>query len=199
MVRQYDKPTPGFEHKIKHRLGLLSQPRPTIKETDVKLPPVTPRGIRKSALTGPTNETYVNDIALPSVRRIVLLKKTYKRQFSQTRIKRINKLLQESNATCYSKLANVSLDPKKAAENAKKKKKPWTDTDWKKHMDLIGPLAIPRKDVEPPPIDRGPKKPLEELKQYVDKLAILPETKAFRRPSQDPRYFILFICQVEYK
>lgn len=187
---KYDKPTEKFQYPIKHRLTLLSQPRLTYSDTGEKMPPLTAQGVRTSALIGPTHETYVNDIAYPYVRRVVLLKKMYKRMFSPTRVKRIDKLLLETNATCYSKLANCQLDPKKAAENLKKKKKPWTDSDWKKHMDLIAPLATPRKNVEPPPIDRGPRKSLDELKIRAEKLAALPEYKIFRRLSQDPMYEI---------
>lgn len=85
----------------------------------------------------------------------MLLKKSYKSRFSKKRMARIDKLLELSNATCYTKLANCQLDLKSSSSSSKKKKG-WSESDWKKHMDLIGPMAIPKAEFEPPPIDVRP-------------------------------------------
>lgn len=77
----------------------------------------------------------------------------YKHRFSPERIERIDRMIEAANATCYSKLANCVLDLKKQ-DNTKevKKKKGWSESEWKKHMDYISQIAGPRRDFKPPPI-----------------------------------------------
>lgn len=70
----------------------------------------------------------------------------YKNRFSGDRMERIDRMIEAANVTCYSKLANCVLDLKKQDTKEVKKKKAWSESEWKKHMDYIGQLADPKKD-----------------------------------------------------
>lgn len=76
----------------------------------------------------------------------------YKHRFSPERLERIDRMIEAANATCYSKLANCVLDLKKQDTKDMKKKRGWTESEWKKHMDYIGHIAAPKKDFRPPPL-----------------------------------------------
>lgn len=76
----------------------------------------------------------------------------YKNRFSPERLERIDRMIEAANATCYSKLANCVLDLKKQDTKDMKKKRGWTESEWKKHMDYIGQIAAPKKDFRASPV-----------------------------------------------
>lgn len=83
---------------------------------------------------------------------MLLTKRAYKNRFSSTRLERLDRMIEAANATCYSKLANCVIDLKKQDTKDVKKKKGWTESEWKKHMDYIGQISGPKRDFRPPPI-----------------------------------------------
>ena len=85
-------------------------------------------------------------------RRFLIIKRMYKHRFSPERLERIDRMIEAANATCYSKLANCVLDLKKQDTKDMKKKRGWTESEWKKHMDYISHIAAPKKDFRPPPL-----------------------------------------------
>ncbi|CAH2059373.1 unnamed protein product, partial [Iphiclides podalirius] len=111
-----------------------------------------------------------------------------KSRFSAERIERLDRMIEAANATMYSKLANCVLDLKKQDTKEVKKKKGWTESEWKKHMDYISQIAGPRKDFRPPPLTRGPRKPLEALLPRLNQISELPKFKIYRRLSQESNY-----------
>lgn len=76
----------------------------------------------------------------------------YKNRFSPERLDRIDRMIEAANATCYSKLANCVLDLKKQDTKDMKKKRGWTESEWKKHMDYISQIAAPKKDFRASPV-----------------------------------------------
>lgn len=82
----------------------------------------------------------------------MIIKKQYKNRFSSERLERIDRMIEFANATLYSKLANCVIDLKKQDVKDVKKKRGWTESEWKKHMDYIGQVAAPKKEFKPPPI-----------------------------------------------
>ncbi|XP_013185060.2 uncharacterized protein LOC106130705 [Amyelois transitella] len=182
---KFDLPTPNFRYKISKRLNILSVPRQYILDTGEGMPALTPRGIRKSALNGQITDR-VNDAAWPYIRRFLLLKRMYKKQFSLERLERIDRMIELANATCYSKLANCVLDLKKQDTKEVKKKRGWSESEWKKHMDYISQIAGPKKTFKPEPVKRGDRKPIEALMPRINKMCSIPQFKVYRRPSQEP-------------
>jgi hypothetical protein len=76
----------------------------------------------------------------------------YKNRFSQERIEKIDRMIEAANGTIYSKLANCVLDLKKQDTKEVKKKRGWTESEWKKHMDYINQIAGPKKDFQTKPV-----------------------------------------------
>ncbi|XP_022121013.1 uncharacterized protein LOC110997256 [Pieris rapae] len=184
---KYDSPTPNFPYKIPKRLNILSVPRKYIIDTGEGMPAINPRGIRKSALGGQATDR-VTDVAWPYIRRFLILKRLYKNRFSQERTERIDRMIEAANATCYSKLANCVLDLKKQDSKEVKKKRGWTESEWKKHMEYISQISGPRKDFRPPPIKRGHGKPIAALLPRINQISRLPDFKVYRRLSQEAWY-----------
>ncbi|XP_026729888.1 uncharacterized protein LOC113495389 [Trichoplusia ni] len=184
---KYDLPTNTFPYKITRRLNALSVPRRYCYETMEGMPAYTPTGIRKSALAGTTSDR-VNDIAWPWIRRLVIIKKQYKNRFSSERLERIDRMIEFANATLYTKLANCVIDLKKQDAKEVKKKRGWTESEWKKHMDYIGQVAAPKKEFKPPPVKRGKSVPLEVLMPRITAMASRPDFKCYKRMSQENWY-----------
>ncbi|KAJ0170815.1 hypothetical protein K1T71_013587 [Dendrolimus kikuchii] len=185
---KHDPPTNTFPYKISKRLNILSVPRKYIIDTGEGMPAYTPRGIRKSAIKAIISDR-VNDSALPSIRRFLLIKRMYKHRFSPERMERIDRMMEASNVTCYSKLANCVMDLKKQ-QNTKdvKKKRGWTESEWKKHMDYIGQIAGPKKDFKPPPVKRGKTLPLDALMPRINQISFFPPFKIYKRLSKEAWY-----------
>lgn len=184
---KFDTPTTTFPYKIPKRLNILSVPRKYIIDTGEGMPAYTPRGIRKSALNSQLSDR-VNDAAWPYLRRFLLIKKMYKHRFSLERIERIDRMIEAANATCYSKLANCVIDLKKSDTKDVKKKRGWTESEWKKHMDYINQIAGPKADFKAQPVRRGMCKPLELLLPRINEICFLPDYKVYRRLSQEVWY-----------
>ncbi|XP_045455382.1 uncharacterized protein LOC123665078 [Melitaea cinxia] len=184
---KFDLPTPTFPYKIPKRLNILSVPRKYIIDTGEGMPALTTRGIRKSALNSQISDR-VNDASWPYLRRFLIIKRMYKNRFSPERLERIDRMIEAANATCYSKLANCVLDLKKQDTKDMKKKRGWTESEWKKHMDYIGQIAAPKKDFRASPVRRGQCKPLEQLLPRINKICHLPEFKVYRRLSKEVWY-----------
>ncbi|XP_075986499.1 testicular haploid expressed gene [Anticarsia gemmatalis] len=184
---KYDPPTATFPYKISKRLNLLSVPHAYIIDTGEGMPALTPRGIRVSAIHGQATDR-ITDAAWPYLRRFILTKRAYKTQFSKERLERIDRMIEAANATCYSKLANCVLDLKKQDSKEVKKKKGWSESEWKKHMDYIGQIAGPKKDFKPPPIKRGQSKPLDALLPRINQICSRPDFKVYKRLSQETWY-----------
>ncbi|XP_072934766.1 uncharacterized protein Theg [Epargyreus clarus] len=184
---KFDPPTNTFPYKIPKRLNILSVPRKYIIDTGEGMPALNPRGIRMSALNGHISDR-VNDASWPYLRRFLIIKKMYKNRFSQERLERIDRMIEAANATCYSKLANCVLDLKKTDTKEVKKKRGWTESEWKKHMDYISQIAGPKTDFMPPPIRRGPCKPLDELLPRINRICFFPEFKIYKRLSKEAWY-----------
>ncbi|XP_034837459.1 uncharacterized protein Theg [Maniola hyperantus] len=184
---KYDHPTRTFPYKIPKRLNILSVPHKYIIDTGEGMPALTPQGIRKSALRSILSDR-VNDAAWPYIRRFLVLKRMYKNKFSQERLEHIDRMIDASNATCYSKLANCVIDLKKKDAKDVKKKRAWSEGDWKKHMDYIGQIAGPKREFKPPPVKRGPRKPLQLLLPRINQNCHFPEFKWYRRLSQENWY-----------
>ncbi|XP_037295856.1 uncharacterized protein LOC115450686 isoform X2 [Manduca sexta] len=123
-----------------------------------------------------------------TVNRFLILKKAYKHMFSKNRLERIDHMIEAANATCYSKLANCVIDLKKQDTKEVKKKKGWSESEWKKHMDYISQIAGPKRDFKPPPLRRGKSKPLDELLPRINQICFFPEFKLYKRLSQDTGY-----------
>ncbi|KAM3960670.1 testicular haploid expressed gene [Aphomia sociella] len=184
---KFDLPTNIFPYKISKRLNILSVPRKYIIDISEGMPALTPRGIRKSAINSLISDR-VNDVAWPYLRRFLIIKRMYKNRFGQERMERIDRMIEAANATCYSKLANCVLDLKKTETKEVKKKRGWSESEWKKHMDYISQIAGPRKDFRPLPVMRGMGKPLEDLLPRINQICYRPDFKVYRRPSQEPWY-----------
>ncbi|XP_063834553.1 uncharacterized protein LOC135083744 [Ostrinia nubilalis] len=186
---KFDLPTSTFPYKISRRLNILSVPRKYIIDTGEGMPALTPRGIRKSAINAQLSDR-VNDAAWPYIRRFLIIKKMYKHRFSQERMERIDRMIEAANVTCYSKLANCVLDLKKQDTKEVKKKRGWTESEWKKHMDYIGQIAGPRREeiFKPPPIKRGNIKPLDQLLPRINQICYRPDFKIYKRLSQEAWY-----------
>lgn len=73
----------------------------------------------------------------------------FKKIFTADRLERLDRMIEASNATMYSKLANCVLDLKKQDNKDVKKKRGWSESEWKKHMDYIGQMAAPKRDFKP--------------------------------------------------
>ncbi|CAH2252634.1 uncharacterized protein LOC120634283 [Pararge aegeria] len=184
---KYENPTSTYPYRIPKRLNILSVPRKYIIDTGEGMPALTPRGVRKSALNSVLSDR-VNDAAWPYIRRFLLIKRMYKNKFSQERLERIDRMIEATNVTCYSKLANCVIDLKKQDTKDLKKKRGWTESEWKKHMDYIGQIAGPRKEFRPPPVKRGERKPLDLLMPRIRQLSLFPEFKWYRRLSKEAWY-----------
>ncbi|KAI8423101.1 hypothetical protein MSG28_014184 [Choristoneura fumiferana] len=184
---KYDPPTPTFPYKISKRLNMLSVPRPCIVDTGEGMPAFTPRGIRVSALRSQLSDR-VNDAAWPYIRKFLTLKRAYKNFFTQERLERIDRMIEAANVTCYSKLANCVLDLKKTETKDVKKKRGWTESDWKKHMDYISHIAYPKKNFLSVPQRQGQRKPLDQLLPRINQISFLPEFKCYKRLSQESFY-----------
>ncbi|XP_063629813.1 uncharacterized protein LOC134801212 [Cydia splendana] len=184
---KHDPPTPTFPYKISKRLNLMSVPRPWFTVSDEGMPAYTPFGVRASALRGRgTERTY--EVSWPYVRRFLLTKRMYKHMFSAERLERIDRMMEMANSTAYSKLAGCVMDLKSKEKKDPKKKKGWSETDWKKHMDYISQISKPRKDFTVEVPRRGERRKLEELLPRINFMAMLPEFKVYRRPSQESNY-----------
>lgn len=70
----------------------------------------------------------------------------YKNRFSEERLERLARMIEAANVTIYSKLANCVIDMKK---QEMKRKRAWTESEWKKHMDYISQIAAPKRDFRP--------------------------------------------------
>lgn len=151
------------------------------------MPAYNVRGIRESALRAQASDR-VNDAAKPYLRRLLLLKRMYKSRFNAERLERIDRMIESSNATCYSKLANCQIAIKKGDTKEVKRKRGWTESDWKKRMDYINTIAGPRRDFRAPPPSRGIRKPLNELMQTINQISLMPEFKQYRRLSKESFY-----------
>ncbi|XP_049880867.1 uncharacterized protein LOC126377211 [Pectinophora gossypiella] len=184
---KYELPSLTFPYKISRRLNLMSLPRRYIIDTGEGMPAFTSTGVRNSALRGHITDR-VNDAAWPWVRRLIMLKRTYKNKFHPDRLEKLDRMIEASNATMYSKLANCMVDLKKQEPKDAKKKRGWTESEWKKHMDYIGQIAGPRKEFQPPPVKRGKSKPLDQLLGNLNRLAQIPEFKVYRRLSEEEWY-----------
>lgn len=184
---KFDVPTTTFPYKIPKRLNILSVPRKYIIDTDEGMPLLTPRGIRKSALNSQLSDR-VNDAAWPYIRRFLIIKKMYKHRFSQDRMEKIDRMIEAANVTCYSKMANCVLDLKKQDTKDVKKKRGWSESEWKKHMDYISQIAGPKKDFRAPPVKRGTGKPLPELLLRINQICSLPDFKIYKRQSKEAWY-----------
>ncbi|XP_063389522.1 uncharacterized protein LOC134675236 [Cydia fagiglandana] len=184
---KHDPPTPTFPYKISKRLNLMSIPRPWFTVSDEGKPAYTPSGIRASALRGRGTER-VYEAAWPYVRRFLLIKRMYKHMFSAERLERIDRMMELANSTAYSKLAGCVMDLKSKDKKDPKKKKGWSETDWKKHMDYISQISKPRKDFTVEVPRRGERRKLEELLPRINIMAALPDFKVYRRPSQESSY-----------
>ncbi|XP_068625587.1 uncharacterized protein Theg [Battus philenor] len=184
---KYDPPTPGYPYKIRRRFNMLSVPKKNYMITDEGMPAYTPRGIRMSAINAHASDR-VNDAAWPYLRRMLQTKRAYKNRFTAERLERLDHMIEAANATCYSKLANCVLDLKKQDTKDVKKKRGWTESEWKKHMDYIGQIAGPKRDFRAPPMTRGPRKPLDALLPRLTQISVLPKFKIYRRLSQDSNY-----------
>lgn len=184
---RYDPPTYTFPYKITRRLNSLSVPRRYIFETMEGMPAYTEMGIRKSALSSQTSDR-INDIAYPWLKRLMIIKKMYRNRFSSERLERIDRMIECANATLYSKLANCVVDLKKQDAKEVKKKKGWTESEWKKHMDYINLVAAPKKLFRPPPVKRGKSVPLDFLMPRIEQMASRPDFKCYKRMSQEDWY-----------
>ncbi|KAJ8709711.1 hypothetical protein PYW08_009715 [Mythimna loreyi] len=185
---KYDHPTSTYPYKIPKRLNLLSVPRKTFAESMEGMPAYSEMGIRKSALRAIPKDR-VNDIAWPWVKRLTMLKKMYKHRFSAERMERIDRMIECANATMYSKIANCVLDLKKQDGGKDlKKKRGWSESEWKKHMDYISQVAGPKKTFLPPPIKRGKSMPLEALMPRIIEISSMPAFKCYIRQSKDAWY-----------
>ncbi|KAL0811398.1 hypothetical protein ABMA28_009803 [Loxostege sticticalis] len=186
---KFDPPTSTFPYKIPRRLNILSVPRKYILDSDEGMPALTPRGIRRSALKSQLSDR-VNDASWPYIRRFLIIKKQYKNRFSAERMERIDRMIEAANATCYSKLANCVLDLKKQDVKEVKKKRGWSESEWKKHMDYISQIASPRRAeiFKPPPVKRGNRKPLEQLLPRINQMCFRPDFKVYKRLSQEAWY-----------
>ncbi|CAH0597717.1 unnamed protein product [Chrysodeixis includens] len=184
---KYDLPTNTFPYKIPRRLNALSVPRRYTYETMEGMPAYTGAGIRKSALSGTTSDR-VQDIAWPWLRRLIIIKKQYKNRFSSERLERIDRMIEFANSTLYSKLANCVIDLKKQDAKDLKKKRGWTESEWKKHMDYIGQVAAPKKEFKPPPVQRGKSVPLDVLLPRIEEMTLKPDYKCYKRMSQEDWY-----------
>ncbi|XP_035441898.1 uncharacterized protein LOC118270422 [Spodoptera frugiperda] len=182
-----DPPTATFPYTITKRLNLLSQPRKGFVDTSDG-PGYTQSGIRKSALNGHPSDR-VNDIAWPWLRRLMIVKKTYRNKFDQERLEKLDRMIEASNGTLYSKLAHCTIDLKRQ-QDAKDfgKKRGWTESEWKKHMDYIGTVAAPKKEFRPPPVKRGKSAPLEALMPRINEISSPPEFKCYKRESKQIWY-----------
>lgn len=183
---KYDYPTTKFPFKISHRLNMLCVPKKTLMEYE-GMPAYSSMGVRQSALRSQLSYR-VNEVAYPQLRRILNVKQLFRHRFSQQRLRRIDKIIAASNGTCYTKLANATIVLRKSDIKDKKKKKPWSDSDWRRHMEYIGKLATPKKDFTPRTVDRGNWKPLEELLPRIQTMCYIPEEKMWRSLSQETWY-----------
>ncbi|PZC70899.1 uncharacterized protein LOC110383052 [Helicoverpa armigera] len=174
-------------YRLPKRLQMLSQPRKYFVCDDEDLPKYTKRGTRLSAIRGHLIDKN-SDIAWPYLRRLMILKKMYKYKFSPERLERIDRMIEASNGTLYAKLANCAIDLKKYDVRDLKKKKGWTDTEWKRHMEYISQIAGPKKVFQPPPIKRGKSKPLDALMPRLNIISSRPDFKCYRRMSQETWY-----------
>lgn len=83
----------------------------------------------------------------------MLIKRMYKHRFNPERMERIDRMIESANATMYTKLANcVQVLKKPDSAKDAKKKKGWSESEWKKHMDYISNIAAAKKTFDPPPI-----------------------------------------------
>ncbi|CAH0597718.1 unnamed protein product [Chrysodeixis includens] len=183
----YEPPTATFPYKIQRRLLWLSVPRKYITESGEGMPEVSKlSGTRKSAISGHLDGIN-HEIAWPFLRRLIALKKTYKHKFTPERLERIDRAIEASNATMYSKLADCTIDFKKQGTNFRKKKG-WSESEWKRHMEYISQIAMKKKVFAPPPIKRGKSKPLIKLLPRINDMSIMPSFKCYRRLSQESWY-----------
>ncbi|CAG5013858.1 unnamed protein product [Parnassius apollo] len=166
---------------------MLSVPKRYVVDTGEGLPTVSPTGVRISALKGQISDR-VNDASWPYTRRLLQTKRAYKNRFSPERLERLDRMIEAANATMYSKLANCVLDLKKHDNKDVKKKRGWTESEWKKHMDYISQIAAPKKDFRPPPLKRGPRKPIEALLPRLNEISVPPQFKMYKRLSQESNY-----------
>uniref|UniRef100_A0A2A4K2M0 Uncharacterized protein n=1 Tax=Heliothis virescens TaxID=7102 RepID=A0A2A4K2M0_HELVI len=184
---RYEYPTNTFPYKISKRLNALSVPRKDFVDTLDDMPAYTETGIRKSALNGQSSDR-VHDIAWPWLRRLMIVKRMYKNRFSPERLERLDRMIEAANATLYSKLANCVVDLKKLESKEVKKKKGWTESEWKKHMEHISVVAAPKREFKPPPVQRGKSMPLEALLPRIEMMNYRPEHKCYKRMSQEAWY-----------
>ncbi|XP_022827718.1 uncharacterized protein LOC111357319 [Spodoptera litura] len=182
-----DHPTASFPYTIPKRLNALSRPRKGFIEASDG-PGYTQSGIRKSALNGQPSDR-INDIAWPWLRRLMLVKKMYRNKFDQERLEKLDRMIEASNATLYSKLANCTVDLKKPQEGKEiKKKKGWSESDWKKHVDYLAMVAAPKREFPPPPVKRGKSVPLEALLPRIKEISSPADFKCYRRQSKEVWY-----------
>lgn len=173
-------------YKFPRRILMLSLPRRVVLEQG-EMPAFTPYGVRKSAVRASCPDR-ITDAAWPYTRRIILTKRMYKNKFSEERLERMDKMIEMSNATIYTKLANCTLDLKKQDNKDIRKKKGWTETEKKKHLEYLANIAQPKRDFRPTSVSRGKWKPLEQLLPRINQICYLPELKVYRRLSQEEWY-----------
>ncbi|KAJ8709710.1 hypothetical protein PYW08_009714 [Mythimna loreyi] len=173
-------------HHVPKRILLLSEPKKVFAYSEQDLPKYTKSGIRQSALRG---RLHNSDIAWPYLRRLIALKRMYKHKLSQERLQIIDRMIEASNATMYSKLASCAIDLKRA-ETAKdmKKKKSWSSSEWKKHTEYLAQIANPKKVFKPPPHDRGKAVPLDVLLPRLQVISTRPDFKCYKKITDEEWY-----------
>ncbi|XP_041985345.1 uncharacterized protein LOC121737725 [Aricia agestis] len=179
----YDPPTERFPYRIRRRFNVLSEPK-RVEDTE-SLPDVTEAGVRRSALRYQGSDR-VNDVALPKIRKLIILRKMYKNRFSPERLEKIDRMIEAANATIYTKLANAVIDLKN--QGMDDRRRGWTESDWRKHMEYINLIARPKEPPSPPPVMRGPRKSLKDLLPRIARMSRMPDFKEYRRLSQESWY-----------
>ncbi|GBP40174.1 hypothetical protein EVAR_20318_1 [Eumeta japonica] len=179
---KYDPPNPPqYPYKISKRLNILSVPRRIIYE----LPLPLPKPVNISSEPCPDR---IVDVAYPYNRQFLLVRKMYRDRFSAERMDCIFKMLERSNATCYSKYANCVLDLKKKEVRDAKVKKGISANERARRLAYLNEMARPRRDFKPERIKRGRRKPLEEFLPRLTELAVLPEFRTYKPLDQQPWY-----------
>ena len=105
--------------------------------------------------------TRTEQLALVSVRRLLLFKNTYGRLLSPIRMEVLNRHIRTSLLSLYSRLSGA--EPPKPIKKIHK----WTPKEWKMHRRLIKKLAKPKKPIEPPKMPKLAM-PFEEMERYKE-------------------------------
>uniref|UniRef100_A0A1A9W3T4 Testicular haploid expressed gene protein-like n=1 Tax=Glossina brevipalpis TaxID=37001 RepID=A0A1A9W3T4_9MUSC len=130
--------------------------------------------------------TRTEQLAYPTVRRLMLFKKDVANLFDPYRLVNLNRVIRKSLLSVYSRLANIQ------PPQEKKKITKWDKTDWAKHTIILVKLAKPKKTFEEkkPP---SPSMPLKKMKRYKS-LALPKKHEELEKP-----VWILTISMSRYK